>query len=415
MVDRLYYDTDLAALYDVWWPSQRRDFGFYLPLMMSAEAVLDAGCGTGTLLHEARQSGHTGRLCGLDPAAGMLAQARKWEDIEWVLGDLRSIAWVDQFDLVVMTGHAFQALIEDDELRTSLAAIRVALTKDGRVAFETRNPLARAWERWTPESAVEVTDTEGTTVRITTQVEAPFDGSTVSFTHIFTSLAWPKPQISRSTLRFLDANLLSSFLIQAGFVIEEQFGDWDRQPLTDTSPEIITLAPEVARTPGTLTIGMERFLAAAFACRFGALDIQIHHDRVLSASDDHGLTRHVWTCVDFLMRDVGRDVDEVSWAGLITELQAVAPAHSRTPPDHVKHSLQLAMVVCARFCIRLNNHGAGPQLTGSGARVSNGSGARHSRGLGRVGVQFIGVHDLHAMFFPIHRSTFRWHAAEIRE
>jgi len=243
MVDRLFSDADLAALYDGWWPQdQRKDFDFYLPLVMSAEAVLDAGCGTGALLHAARESGHKGRLCGLDPAAGMLAQARKRRDIEWVLGDLSSIAWAHEFDLVVMTGHAFQALIEDDELRRSLAAIRLALTNNGRFAFETRNPLARAWEDWTPENAVEVTGAGSAKVRITTQVETLFDGRTVSFTHTFTSPTWAEPRISRSTLRFLDADLLSSFLDDSGLVIEEQFGDWDRQPLKNTSPEIINIA-----------------------------------------------------------------------------------------------------------------------------------------------------------------------------
>jgi ubiquinone/menaquinone biosynthesis C-methylase UbiE len=243
MVDRLYSDTDLAALYDAWWPrAQRKDADFYLPLVMSAEAVLDVGCGTGALLQKARQCGHKGRLCGLDPATGMLTQARKRRDIEWVLGDLTSSAWVAEFDLVIMTGHAFQVFIEDDMLRKSLAAIRRALADNGRFAFETRNPRARAWESWTPENAVEVTDQEGTTVRVTTQVDTAFDGRIVSFTHIFTSPTWAEPRLSRSILRFLDRDLLSSFLADAGFVIEEQFGDWDRQPLTDTSPEIITLA-----------------------------------------------------------------------------------------------------------------------------------------------------------------------------
>ena len=45
-----------------------------------------------------------------------------------------------------------------------------------------------------------------------------------------------------STLRFLDADSLSSFLSGAGLAIEEQLGDWDGQELTDTSPEIITVA-----------------------------------------------------------------------------------------------------------------------------------------------------------------------------
>lgn len=47
-----------------------------------------------------------------------------------------------------VTGHAFQVLVGDDELRASLTAIRQALTDGGRFAFEPRNPLARAWESW---------------------------------------------------------------------------------------------------------------------------------------------------------------------------------------------------------------------------------------------------------------------------
>jgi len=48
--------------------------------------------------------------------------------------------------------------------------------------------------------------------------------------------------VSHSTLRFLDAHALSDFLANAGLAIEKQFGDWARQPLTATSPEIITVA-----------------------------------------------------------------------------------------------------------------------------------------------------------------------------
>jgi hypothetical protein len=48
--------------------------------------------------------------------------------------------------------------------------------------------------------------------------------------------------VSRGALRFLDAATLSAFLSGAGLRIEAQFGDWTRQPLTDTSPEIITVA-----------------------------------------------------------------------------------------------------------------------------------------------------------------------------
>lgn len=243
MVDRAFSDSSLARFYDVLNPWEARgDFDFYLPLVMSAEAVLDVGCGTGALLHAAREAGHTGRLCGLDPADAMLDHARERSDIEWILADLGSVGWDREFDLVVMTGHAFQVFVEDDEVRASLAAIRSALDDDGRFAFETRNPQVRAWERWTPDHPIEAADTDGRVVRLEHEVETPVDGDLVSFTMTYTSPALDGPQTSHSTLRFLDANSLAAYLSDAGLTIEERYGDWTGGPLTDTSPEIITIA-----------------------------------------------------------------------------------------------------------------------------------------------------------------------------
>ena len=243
VVDRQFSDARLAELYDVLHPWERRgDFDFYLPLLMESQAVLDVGCGTGALLHGAREAGHRGRLCGLDPAAAMLERARRRSDIEWVLGDLASVGWDREFDLIVMTGHAFQVLLEDDDLRASLGAVRSALTDEGRFVFETRNPRVRAWERWTPGHVIEGTDGEGGVVRMAHQIETPVEGGVVRFSTTFTSPRWDRPLVSRSTLRFLDRDLLSTLLSGAGLAIVEQFGDWNGDPLTDTSPEIITVA-----------------------------------------------------------------------------------------------------------------------------------------------------------------------------
>ena len=241
MPDRLFDDPELAALYDLFSPCDgRADFAFYLPLVMSAKAVLDVGCGTGALLHRARIEGHKGRLCGLDPARGMIEQARRRSDVEWVLGDLASVAWEGEFDLIVMSGHAFQVFVGDDELRVALAAIRSALTKGGRFVFETRNPLARAWEHWGREYSGEVTDGAGAVVRVV--VEEPVEGDVVRSSHTFTSSGWAGSRVSQSVLRFLDLDSLASFLAGAGLEIVEQFGDWDRGPLSDFASEIITVA-----------------------------------------------------------------------------------------------------------------------------------------------------------------------------
>ncbi|MEO5756935.1 MAG: methyltransferase domain-containing protein [Mesorhizobium sp.] len=242
-MDRFYDDRFLSAVYDAWHPrSVRDDYDFYLPHILKADAVLDIGCGTGTLLQEARKAGHSGRLCGIDPAPGVLGRAREYPGIEWVLGVLQEQGWEHQFDLAVMTGHAFQAIVSDADLASFMASVRKSLVPGGIFAFETRNPAARPWQRWTPENTASVVVPDGPAVLITTELDSDFDGQTVTFTHSFSGDHPSLPMRSQSTLRFLDMDALRKLLGDAGLVMEQQFGDFDASPLTPASPEIITFA-----------------------------------------------------------------------------------------------------------------------------------------------------------------------------
>ncbi|WP_062214058.1 class I SAM-dependent methyltransferase [Streptomyces sp. NBRC 109706] len=255
MVDHQFADAGLAALYDRFHPWESRgDVSFYLPHVLAARSVLDIGCGTGLLLHRARDAGHTGRLCGLDPATGMLERARRRSDVEWVQGDLETVDWRGEFELAVMTGHAFQVLVADEQLRAALAAVRQLLTEDGRFAFETRNPAARAWERWTPENSSTTRAADGTPVRMEHRVLSPAPGEpldrTVTFSTTFSGPDGRAEERSRSTLRFLDAPELDAFLAEAGLEVVERFGDWDGSPFDpEHSPEIIVFARRGERAP----------------------------------------------------------------------------------------------------------------------------------------------------------------------
>jgi SAM-dependent methyltransferase len=234
-----YSDDEAAALYDVLNPCGADD-DFYVELVMEARAVLDVGCGTGRLLHRARDAGHGGRLCGVDPDLAMLRVALRRSDVEWLAGTAASMPFADEFELAVMTGHAFQCLVDDDELRASLAAIRRALVRDGRFAFETRNPSARAWEDWHGRS-LDAVDPSGRPVRVSYDVEAVV-ADVVTFTETTSDRDGTPLRVDRASLRFLDLHGLDGFLADGGFRVEIRYGDWPREPLTFESPEIITIA-----------------------------------------------------------------------------------------------------------------------------------------------------------------------------
>jgi ubiquinone/menaquinone biosynthesis C-methylase UbiE len=156
-----YTDPEIAALYELLNTWSESD-DFYLGWVMSASSVLDVGCGTGAILRRARENGHTGRLVGLDPAEAMLDIGRRdRSDIEWIHGDLTTVQFDQDFDLVFMSGHTFQVFVTDADLRQTLAAIRSALSNGGRFVFETRNPRTRAWEHWIPENASEIALPDG--------------------------------------------------------------------------------------------------------------------------------------------------------------------------------------------------------------------------------------------------------------
>jgi SAM-dependent methyltransferase len=237
-------DAEAAALYDLqypWDPARFPADAFYDRLVMAADSVLDVGCGTGSMLHHARESGHTGRLVGIEPDRASLDRARRRTDIEWAAGVAADAAWDREFDLATMVSHAFQCLVGDEELRASLAAIHSCLRDGGRFAFETRHPQARAWDSWTPDHATEVVDGTGRTLRVWHRVEA-VDGDVVTVTETTSDAGGRVLRVDRESLRFLDAPALNGFLAEAGFRVEAQYGDWDGGPVTGTSREIVTIA-----------------------------------------------------------------------------------------------------------------------------------------------------------------------------
>jgi SAM-dependent methyltransferase len=240
----VFSDADVAALYDVLnpWDPGRPGYRLYHELVMAAHSVLDSGCGTGAMLACAREHGHRGRLTGLDPDPAALDRARRRAaGIEWIQGRAADARWQAEFDLATMTGHAFQCLLTDHDLRTSLAAIHAALREGGCFVFETRHPQARAWQDWNPSNASEVTNAAGRALRIWHQVESAAS-DVITLTETTARPDGTILRVDRASLRFPGLQTLGAFLADAGFQIEAQYGDWHHGPITPTSREIITIA-----------------------------------------------------------------------------------------------------------------------------------------------------------------------------
>src|SRR4051794_8697518 len=92
-LDQHYIDPRLVALYDIE-NNGRADTDFYLRLAadLNARRIIDLGCGTGQLASELSVDGR--QVIGVDPAAAMLAVARRKpraEQVQWIEGDASAL------------------------------------------------------------------------------------------------------------------------------------------------------------------------------------------------------------------------------------------------------------------------------------------------------------------------------------
>lgn len=241
MNDALYGDPALAQFYDLenGWDA---DLDTCARLAAGCTSVLDLGCGTGLLAATLAERG-IGGLVGVDSAQAMLdiAAARPGGDrVRWINGDARTIRLGRRFDLVVLTGHAFQVFLTDHDRTLALATIAAHLQPHGRFVFDSRNPDAMAWTRWTPAlSRRELTHpTLGQVAAWTDASHEPATGIVTYTTHYQTTTATRR---SQSRIAFPSRDELATLIEQAGLEVERWLGDWAGVPYGPKSREIIPL------------------------------------------------------------------------------------------------------------------------------------------------------------------------------
>ncbi len=241
--DRLYTDAALARFYDLdndW----TEDRSFCLRLAQGCASVLDLGCGTGELA--IRIAAETdAEVSAADPARAMLDLARAKPGagrVSWVEADARRLDLGRQFDLVVMTGHAFQVFLTDADRALCLAAIARHLAPEGCFVFDSRNPAAREWEAWRPDLTLrEITDPELGPVAAWDDVDWDAKRQAVTYETAYRVNADGREFRARSRIGFPSLAVLDRLIAAAGLRVESWLGDWSGAPLGPDSPDFIPL------------------------------------------------------------------------------------------------------------------------------------------------------------------------------
>ena len=238
--DRLYHDAALVQLYDLdnGWDA---DCDHIRSLTRPGNRVLDLGCGTGYLAAGLAESCD---VTGVDPAVAMLQVARNrpgGDRVTWVEGDARRIRLGRSFDLVVMTGHAFQCLLSEADQRACCETIAAHLAPDGRFIFDSRNPAARAWESWTPARANwQVAHPEMGRVKAWNDHRFDEDTGIVTYETHYQAPDGRHFQ-AEARIRFTRREQIAARLAVAGLQVTRWMGDWQGNPMRVDSPEIIPL------------------------------------------------------------------------------------------------------------------------------------------------------------------------------
>ncbi|WP_421695001.1 class I SAM-dependent methyltransferase [Aestuariivirga sp.] len=245
MQDQLFHDPALVQFYDAengW----REDTRFCVALAADAKSVLDLGCGTGLLpaaLGVARD------VWGVDPAAAMLEVARRREGgdrVTWVEADARTVRLGRRFDLILLTGHAFQCFLTDADQRALCETIAAHLAPGGRFIFDSRNPAREEWREWVPARSERVFELEPHG-RVTAWNDVSYDPLAQIVTYQTSYRTASKMlRTATSRIRFAPKKDIAQRIAEAGLAVDKWLGDWQGGAYKPDAKEIIPIGRSAA-------------------------------------------------------------------------------------------------------------------------------------------------------------------------
>jgi SAM-dependent methyltransferase len=249
----------LAELYDlVPGYAKRTDVDFYLQNCAAAGgSILELGCGTGRILIPAAEAGC--RITGLDVSEHMLAECRRkllqksgsvQSRVQLIQSDMTSFDLTKSFHLITIPFRAFLHMITVDDQLACLRRVNQHLIMGGQLILDVfqvdlkkiTNP--RATEESEDFAEYELPD--GRRLQRTSRIVAFHRADQVNdieMIYHLTNLDGTTERIVQAfPFRYVFRYEMEHLLARCGFKVVDLFGNFDRSPLADNSPEMIFVA-----------------------------------------------------------------------------------------------------------------------------------------------------------------------------
>ena len=209
--------------------------------------ILELACGTGLVTIPVASRGL--EIIGVDICRPMLRHAKEKSqqaglNIDWRVSDARQLSLGRRFNLIYLTGNAFQAFLTREDQNNFLLSVKSHLAGTGTFGFDTRNPNGHNLTTITGEEIwMEYRNFDGHHVRVSGFQEYDDDNQIMHWT---TFRRWnegkaPKERVSRIACRFTWPDELAALLHQHGFKIEAQYGNWGMEPIRRDSEMLLTI------------------------------------------------------------------------------------------------------------------------------------------------------------------------------
>jgi hypothetical protein len=163
--------------------------------------------------------------------------------------DMRDFAIADRFAAAIIPFRPMQHLSSVDDQLSCLDAIRRHLVPGGRVIFDVFNPDLRRIGSPSTDEFEDTPDTplpDGSQFRRTGRMVAVHKLEQVNDVELIYHVTHPNGETERRVhsfqMRWFMRVELEHLLSRAGYTVESMYGNFDRSPLVDGSPEIIVVA-----------------------------------------------------------------------------------------------------------------------------------------------------------------------------